>query len=101
MKTNKRLDITSSKDLDKTKVLIFGNPDTWVLICKASNKSEGWMKSTKAMQIGSLGVVIQVTTQQGKQIAEAVVFVPGAAILSGPKGLFIGHHSGEVLNWED
>ena len=46
----------------------WGNGDTFKLISKASSKEEGWMKSTKAMEIEGVGVVIQVTTQQrGKQ----------------------------------
>lgn len=59
---------------------VFGDGDLFQLICKASSKKEGWMKSTKAMNIAKLGCVIQVTTQQGDQVAEAVCFVPGARI---------------------
>lgn len=58
----------------------FGNGDTFKLLCKASSKSEGWMKSTKAMEIPGVGCVVQVTTQQGDQIAEALTFVPGVKI---------------------
>ncbi len=65
-------------------LVIFGNGDTFKLICKASSQEEGWMKSTKAMQTAS-GVVIQVTTQQRNKdssyaIAEALTFIPGAVI---------------------
>jgi len=59
---------------------IFGNGDTFKLICKASSKAEGWMKSTKAMHIDGVGCVVQVTTQQGDNVAEALTFVPGVAI---------------------
>ena len=59
---------------------VFGNGDSFKLICKASSKAEGWMKSTKAMQIDGVGCVIQVTTQQGENVAEALVFVPGVRI---------------------
>lgn len=55
-------------------VEIFGE-DLFKLLSKASSKSEGWMKSTKAMQVEG-GCVVQVTTQQGDNVAEAVVFVP-------------------------
>lgn len=59
----------------------FGNGDAWQLICKASSDREGWMKSTKAMQVGDAGCLVQVTTQQrnpdgSNAIAEAVTFVP-------------------------
>lgn len=60
---------------------VFGDGDTWKLICKASSEAEGWMKSTKAMQIDGLGCAIQVTTQQDDHVAEAVTFVPGAWIV--------------------
>ena len=61
-------------------LLIFGNGDTFLLICKASSEGEGWMKSTKAMQIDGVGCVVQVTTQQGDNVAEALTFVPGVKI---------------------
>ena len=61
-------------------VVVFGDGDAWVLICKASSERQGWMKSTKAMEVGS-GCLVQVTTQQRNPdgsyaIAEAVTFVP-------------------------
>ena len=58
----------------------WGNGDTFKLISKASSKAEGWMKSTKAMEIPGVGCVVQVTTQQGNNIAEAVTFVPNTKI---------------------
>ena len=58
----------------------WGDGDTFKLISKASSKKEGWMKSTKAMEIERIGCVVQVTTQQGDNIAEALTFVPGAKI---------------------
>lgn len=54
-----------------------GDPDTWVCLCKAWNKEEGWMKSTKAMKLGDEGCLVQVSTQQGDHVAEAVTFIPG------------------------
>lgn len=65
---------------------VFGNGDAFKLICKASSKSEGWMKSTKAMEIHEIGCIVQVTTQQRNPdgsyaIAEAVSFVPGVKVV--------------------
>ena len=37
------------------------------------------MKSTKAMRVGS-SVVLQVSTQQGEQVAEALTLIPDMAI---------------------
>lgn len=61
-------------------LVVFGDGDTFQLICKASSKAEGWLKSTKAMEIPGVGCVVQVTTQQGDNVAEALTFVPGVRI---------------------
>ena len=63
------------KDTEK-----WGNPDSFELICKASSTGEGWMKSTKAMEIPGVGCLVQVSTQQDGNVAEAVCFVPGISI---------------------
>lgn len=60
-------------------VEIFGNGDMFKLLSKASSKKEKWMKSTKAMEVDG-GCVVQVTTQQDSNIAEALCFVPGVKI---------------------
>lgn len=75
-------------------IQFFGNCDTFRLICKASSEIEGWMKSTKAMEIPTIGCVVQVTTQQRNldgsySIAEALTFVPGATIIFDEDG---SHH---------
>lgn len=65
---------------------VVGNGDSFQLLCKASSQEEGWMKSTKAMQIDEQGgCLVQVTTQQRNPdgsyaLAEALCFVPGARI---------------------
>jgi 4-hydroxy-3-methylbut-2-en-1-yl diphosphate synthase IspG/GcpE len=73
---------TASQAKENVKDIQFwGNGDTFKLISKASSQNEGWMKSTKAMEIANLGCVVQVTTQQRNpdlsySVAEAVTFVP-------------------------
>lgn len=64
---------------------VYGDGDTWQLICKASSESEGWMKSTKALEIFQVGCLVQVTTQQRNPdgsyvVAEAITFVPDTII---------------------
>ena len=74
---------TSTVSKAKTLVadlITYGDSDTFKLICKASSEAEGWMKSTKAMEIPGVGCVVQVTTQQGDHVAEALTFVPGVRI---------------------
>ena len=65
----------------------FGNGDTFRLICKASSQEEGWMKSTKAVEVGT-GCIVQVTTQQRNPdgswaVAEALCYVPNCRICEG------------------
>lgn len=83
MKTLKNTDASGTTKNVKD-VQFWGNGDTFQLICKASSESEGWMKSTKAMEVPG-GCVVQVTTQQRNPdgsyaLAEAVTFVPGVTI---------------------
>lgn len=59
---------------------IIGNGDLFQLLCKASSKSQHWMKSCKAMEIPGVGCIVQVTTQQGNNVAEAVTFIPNVQI---------------------
>ena len=82
METNKTLtNTTASQAKDNVKDIIFwGNGDTFKLISKASSVAEGWMKSSKAMEIEGVGCVVQVTTQQGQNVAEAITFVPNVKI---------------------
>lgn len=82
----KTLDNTSIEDAKKkvSDIKVFGNGDLFQLIAKASSESQGWMKSTKAMQCGN-DVVIQVTTQQKNPdgsyaVAEALTTVNMALI---------------------
>jgi len=59
----------------------WGDGDMFQLLSKAYSKKEGWMKSTKAMEIDGVGCVVQVTTQYQDQVAEALTFVPGVCII--------------------
>lgn len=80
---NKDLSVTSIEDAKTGKVsdiAVVGNGDSFQLLCKASSKAQGWMKSCKAMQT-PVGCVVQVTTQQGDNVAEALTFVPGVKIV--------------------
>jgi len=60
-------------------IQFYGDGDTFKCISKAWSKKEGWMKSTKAMNVPG-GIVVQVSTQQGDNVAEAVCYVPGAQV---------------------
>ena len=61
-------------------IAVFGDGDTFKLISKASSENEGWMKSTKAMQINGVGCLVQVTTLENGHPAEALSFVPDCII---------------------
>lgn len=71
-------------------IRVVGNPDLFQLLCKASSQAEGWMKSTKAMEVPG-GCVVQVTTQQKNldgsyAIAEALTFVPAVRVVPDGNG---------------
>lgn len=66
-------------------IQVVGNGDMFKLLCKASSKAEGWMKSTKAMELPN-GCLVQVTTQQGDNVAEALQFVPDVCIVPDHNG---------------
>lgn len=85
----KALDVTSVADATQGKVSdikVVGNGDTFRLLCKASSKEQGWMKSAKAAEIEGVGCIVQVTTQQGANVAEALTFVPGVRIADDENG---------------
>ncbi len=65
-------------------IKVFGNGDAFQLLCKAHSKAESWMKSTKAYQIDGVGCIVQVTTQQHDNVAEAMVYVPGVKVVDDP-----------------
>lgn len=88
----KTLNNTNINDAKKKTpdIEVFGNGDLFELICKASSKSKGWLKSTKAMRVGT-GCIIQVSTQQQNpdgsySVAEAVCFVPDVDIFTDKNG---------------
>ena len=71
-------------------IVVFGDGDMFKLLSKASSENEGWMKSTKVMDVG-IGCVIQVTTQQRNidltyAVAEALTFVPGVKLMDNAAG---------------
>lgn len=84
----KPLDVTSIEDAKNkvSDIVVVGNGDTFQLLCKASSKTQGWMKSAKAMEIPGIGCVVQVTTQHCDNVAEAVCFVPQVKIAPDIKG---------------
>lgn len=84
MKTLNNSDVSGARQ-NVPDIKIVGNGDLFQLLCKASSESEGWMKSTKAMQVWN-GCIVQVTTQQRNpdgsySLAEALTYVPGVKIV--------------------
>ena len=68
-------------------LVVYGNGDTFALLCKASSQEQGWMKSTKVCNVVG-GCIVQVTTQQRNPdgsyaVAEALTYVPGVHIDTG------------------
>jgi hypothetical protein len=84
----KTLDVISMTDaqLKISDIKVVGVVDRFQLLCKASSKEQGWMKSTKAYEIPNLGCLVQVSSQQGDNLAEALTFVPGVKIVDDING---------------
>ena len=85
----KTLNIANGDDLKEkiSDVEIIGNPDSFQLLCKASSKNQGWMKSTKALEVEKRGCFIQVSTQQKNSdgsyaVAEALTYAPGFKVVA-------------------
>ena len=81
-KVSKSLGNTTASGATKNvkDIVFWGDGDLFKLISKASSQEEGWMKSTKAMDIQGSGCLVQVTTQQGDNVAEALTFVPNVKV---------------------
>ena len=97
-KTLNNSNISQAKENVKD-IKVVGNGDMFQLLCKASSENEGWMKSTKAMEIYCgenefgldlsdvvSGCLVQVTTQQRNQdgsysVAEALQYVPNVRVI--------------------
>ena len=93
MKTLHNTDVNGAKK-NVPDITVFGNGDMFKLLSKASSEKEGWMKSTKAMEIPGVGCVVQVTTQQRNPdgsyaVAEAVTFVPGVMLIEASHGRYL------------
>lgn len=79
----KTLDISKVKEAKAniSDLKVYGDGDTFALLCKASSQEQGWMKSTKVANVPE-GCIVQVTTQQRNPdgsyaVAEALTYVPG------------------------
>ena len=84
-KTLHNSDVSGARE-NVSDIQVVGNGDMFQLLCKASSEKEGWMKSTKAMQLFN-GCLVQVTTQQRNldgsySVAEALQFVPNVQVAS-------------------
>lgn len=82
----KTLDISEVKGAKAniSDLVVYGDGDTFRLLCKASSNEQGWMKSTKVCNTYS-GCIVQVTTQQRNPdgsyaVAEALTYVPNMNI---------------------
>lgn len=82
----KSMDISEVKSAKEniSDLKVYGDGDTFRLLCKASSQEEGWMKSTKVCNVAG-GCIVQVTTQQRNPdgsyaVAEALTYVPGCHI---------------------
>lgn len=77
----KALDVKSMQSLKEKvpDVQMSGDPGAWKLLGKASSVAQGWMRSTKAMEVPG-GALVQVSTLHAGNVAEALAFVPGVRL---------------------
>jgi hypothetical protein len=61
-------------------IKFWGNGDMWKLLSKASSEKEGWMKSSKAMEIFGIGCVLQTTTQQWNEVTDTTTLIPNTKV---------------------
>lgn len=103
--SEKQLDISEVKQAKDniSDLVVYGDGDTFKLLCKASSQEEGWMKSTKVCNV-PYGCLVQLTTQQRNPdgsyaVAEALTFVPNTHIdiESEPRRLVEIKYEGHVL----
>lgn len=93
------LDTTNMEQDEFAGVEHEGGPGKWVCIGKAWNRSEGWMKSTKVLEVPGAGCFLQVTTREKSGVAEAVCWAPGVK-LSGDKGILEADYGQEDVEDE-
>jgi hypothetical protein len=84
-KTLKNSDISGAR-VNVKDIKVVGNGDSFQLLFKAYSENEGWMKSTKALEVEGVGCFVQVTTQQRNPdgsyaVAEALSFAPNTKII--------------------
>lgn len=77
---------TTPKQAAQSGVEFLGDPNKWVVLHKAWNADEGWMRSTKALEIPGVGCMVQVSTLEKDKIAESVCFVPDVGITADSNG---------------
>jgi len=71
---------TTPKQAAQSGVEFLGDPNKWVVLHKAWNTREGWMRSTKALEIPGVGCMVQVSMLDEDRIAESLCFVPDVGI---------------------
>jgi len=69
---------------------VYGDTDTFALLCKASSKEQGFSKSTKVCNLFN-GCIVQVSTMQKNPdgsyaVAEALTFVPDVNMTNDGQG---------------
>lgn len=86
--TSKALTNVDTKTATETTsdIIVIGNPDNLQLLCKAGSKRQGWMKSSKAMEVEGVGCLVQFTSERQSKdglwsIAETSSFFPNTTIV--------------------
>jgi len=91
-KTFENTDSNGAEAKTATDLELWGDGDTFKLIFQAWSNSDCWLKSIKAMEIPSIGCVVNVSTQYNENVAESLTFVPNTKIVDivNSEGIVVG-----------
>lgn len=53
---------------------------------KDGSERDGWVRTTKAMEIEDVGCIVQLTTQKNDNFSEALSYIPGVRIETSKNG---------------
>jgi hypothetical protein len=84
--TPRTLDRVTAGPDDHAKGIRGAGSQRWRTVCKGWNKEEAYFKTTKALEIPGCGVLIQVSTQERGQVADAMTFIKDASVLENGDG---------------
>jgi hypothetical protein len=85
---SRTLDNTTNEGATEEGVKMVGK-QLWKTVCKAWHEGQRWFKTTKAMEISGLGVLVQTSSYDQGQVTESLVFIPKAELIEVEHGCVV------------